>query len=1128
MRKFNNSLLHSASDLNAYLGCPHSVALSLRKLLDPDCLPPQAPDDEEAKIVAEAGNEHERNYLQQLKSQTTVVEISSDGSLEERVYATFEAMRGGAPIIYQAAFLRGPWHGFADFLRRVDEPSALNDWSYEPIDTKLARSPKASHLVQLGLYGDLIEMVQGRQPDRLHVVLGSGEEHSFAAKDFRHTIAASKNRYLGFVDGRTKGTSPEPCGACKLCGWRDVCTDEWERTDDLSRVAGLSRPQAKKLRAADISTLTSLAQTPPGTVVQKLAAGTFEKLRAQADLQLRGYVDGALVELLPVEPARGFLRLPEPDPADLFFDLEGDPLHEGGLEYLWGVHFRDQAKQKQFAHYWAHDREAERAAFEAVVDWFTAHLAEHPNAHIYHYAAYEVSVLRRLSTAFASREDEVDALLRAEKFVDLFTVARAAIRTSERDMSLKTLEHFFAPKREEDVKAAGESIVQYHRWLECGEQPLLDSILAYNRVDCENTEGLRDWLLSLRPAHLPWWEKEPEAPLAEAKAAERDEREAVREAVRQAVEASPHLGGDVRELLVQLVDFHKRAKKPAQWAVFDRCDAEAHELIDDLECIGCLSPNGAAWLRQEKRSTIACYSYPPQETKLKVGAEAIHAPTGMKLGKIVALDTTACWVEVKRQLRGEDQFPEGGSIILGWPLDDKVLEAGLRRTISALAAGHGSKAVLDLLERRSPRLIGWEGGALVRSGESLVEACTLRTLALDESLLFIQGPPGTGKTHTSAHVILALIAAGKRVGVSSNSHKAINNLLAKVEELAREQPINFIGVKKASENDPDSFLNGERIGDTIDNEAVEMGGWDLIGGTAYLFARPEMAAAVDYLFVDEAGQVSLGNMLAMAGATQNIVLVGDQMQLAQPIQGAHPGQSGLSALDYFLQGDATIAPDKGILLDTSWRMHPSICGFISEAVYDARLKAHQDCSRQQLILNGSTHPWLKADGISIADMAHQGCSQSSEEEALAVRDLIDALIGTEFVDRDGAKGTLRLQNILLVAPYNAQVNLLRDRLPDGARVGTVDKFQGQEAEVVIVSLATSSPEDLPRHVDFFYSKNRLNVAISRARTLAVVLMNPRLLELDAASVDHLRMVNTLAWARDYAGGVSVAPTPAAA
>jgi uncharacterized protein len=245
------------------------------------------------------------------------------------------------------------------------------------------------------------------------------------------------------------------------------------------------------------------------------------------------------------------------------------------------------------------------------------------------------------------------------------------------------------------------------------------------------------------------------------------------------------------------------------------------------------------------------------------------------------------------------------------------------------------------------------------------------------------------------------------------------------------------------------------------------------------------------------------------------VLVGDQMQLSQPIQGAHPGESGQSALDYYLQGESTIAPDKGILLDTSWRMHPSICSFISEAVYDGRLHTHPDCERQQLEIENGTHPALKPRGMSIVEMAHEGCSQSSEEEARLARTLIDQLIGTEFIDRHSKRAMIGLQNILIVAPYNAQVNLLKAHLPDGAQVGTVDKFQGQEAEVVIASLATSSPDDLPRHVDFFYSKNRLNVAISRARTLAIVLMNPRLLELDATSVDHLRMVNTLAWAKAF-------------
>jgi uncharacterized protein len=255
----------------------------------------------------------------------------------------------------------------------------------------------------------------------------------------------------------------------------------------------------------------------------------------------------------------------------------------------------------------------------------------------------------------------------------------------------------------------------------------------------------------------------------------------------------------------------------------------------------------------------------------------------------------------------------------------------------------------------------------------------------------------------------------------------------------------------------------------------------------------------------------------MGSSAKNIILVGDQMQLGQPIQGSHPGESGLSVLEYLLEGDATIAPEKGILLDTSWRMHPEICSFISDAVYDGRLRAHENNARQELLLAADAHPVLRSYGISLVDVDHSCCSQRSDEEAQLVVELVRSLQGQRFIDRHGVTRDITLENILVVAPYNMQVNLLRSRLPEGARVGTVDKFQGQEAEVVIVSMTTSTPEDLPRHVDFFYSKNRLNVAISRARTLAIVLSNPKLVELDATEVEHLRLVNTLAWLRAEMG-----------
>lgn len=1129
LRIYDDQLLHSPTDIVRFLGCAHAAALEYRKLTRPDSLPDRAEDDAMASLVAQSGLDHEDAYRARLEATGGLVEIPTKGTLAQRAAATVEAMRSGAAHIFQAAFLDAPWHGFADFLRRVEEPSELGAWSYEPVDTKLARSVKPAYIVQLGLYSDMIARIQGTRPRRVHVALGSGVEESFRLVEFARTLEAAKARYLDFIADGAPESRPEPCSACGLCGWRDYCAGLWEAEDHLSRVAGLGRPQAKKLETAGIGTMAALAEADPETRIPRMAPATFGKLRAQARLQKARMAGGdPVVETLPPEPGRGFSLLPPPHPADLFFDLEGDPLTEGGLDYLWGVHYR-QTGAPLFYHRWGHDSDAERIAFEATVDWMVAHLEANPGAHIYHYAPYEVTSLRRLSTLHASREEVVDRLLRERKLVDLYAVLRQAIRTSEPNLSLKTMEVFFAEKRQEAVTNAGDSIIEYKSWQETGEQRILDDILAYNKVDCENTEALRDWLVTLRMDDLPWREVGPVAAVPDEKSEARAEAEAAAAALLAAIgQGSVPPSERGRDLVGHLTQFHRRADKPALWAMFDRAEREAEELVDDGECIGGIEPlrdESGAWQWPEKRSTCAAYRFPPQDTKLRKGASVIHAPTLRKVGTITEIDTRAGTLVMKRQLRGGETFPEDGALIPEPTINNRPLVSAVRRVAKYWATGSNEvieegadddgeryRALVGLIEREHPHLLDWNGGPMVQEGESLVDAATLRCLSLDRSSLFIQGPPGTGKTYTSAHVIVSLLAAGKRVGVSSNSHKAINNLLHKVEEVAKETGLVFCGVKKCTKDDDSTRLNGRIITDVESNTDVFDYNPDLIGGTAWLFADKGMDQWLDYLFIDEAGQVSLGHLIAMGAAARNVVLVGDQMQLGQPIQGSHPGESGLSVLDYLLEGEATVAPDRGILLDTSWRMHPDICRFISEAVYDGRLKAHPDCARQTLHLREGHDPALASHGIRFVAMGHQGCGQRSDEEAARVKQLCDSLLGTPFTDRTGQTGKIGWDNILIVAPYNMQVNALTEALPKAARVGTVDKFQGQEAEVVIVSLTTSSPEDLPRHVDFFYSKNRLNVALSRARTLALVLANPKLLELDAKSVEHLRLVNTLAWA----------------
>ena len=340
-------------------------------------------------------------------------------------------------------------------------------------------------------------------------------------------------------------------------------------------------------------------------------------------------------------------------------------------------------------------------------------------------------------------------------------------------------------------------------------------------------------------------------------------------------------------------------------------------------------------------------------------------------------------------------------------------------------------------------------------------------------------------------------------------------MLREVETLAAAQGLRCRGVKKSSRDDQ-MLGTGGWIDETFSNKAVEPG-HQLVAGTAWLFARPEHDRAFDYLFIDEAGQVGLANVVAMSVAARNVVLVGDQMQLSQPIQGTHPGGSGTSALQHLLCDHATVPPERGVFLAETRRMHPDLCGFVSAAVYEGRLRSAAGTERQRIGAAPSLDPdAIAAAGLRFVAVESLGRTQRSPEEAERLARTYRALLRQPWTDRQGATRPLGTDDILVVSPYNMQVELLKRTLPAGARVGTVDKFQGQEAAAVLLSMATSSGDDLPRNIEFLYSRNRLNVAISRARCLAVIFANPRLLEISCSKIAQMELVNSLCWARSYA------------
>jgi predicted RecB family nuclease len=1135
MKTYHGNPLYSATDLLNFLGCSHSTALDLG-VLDGTGSPWNEKKDEYLELLGEKGLEHEQAYLAKLKADgRIVIEIKKDDSLETMAEATRKAMRDGVDVVYQGALTAPGWHGYSDFLLRVESASDLGRWSYEVADTKLARKAKPKHVVQLCVYSEMVRREQGILPQHAHVMLGDGREETLRLHDYLYYCNRARDRFNDFVAGRKVPTLAERCPHCSMCHWSERCADEWDRDGNLRLVAGLGTIQALKLRAAGINSIDALAAITEDASVTKMQSTTLLRLRSQAALQVFNRTTRQnKVELLPCVGRCGFARLPQRNAGDLFFDMEGDPTYDkqGSLEYLFGFHYQDDGEDR-FTPFWARDREGERKAFEDALDFITSRLEKYPAAYVYHYASYEqialkrlareyggssrhLDALLRLAQSYGTRENEVDDLLRNRKMVDLYKVVREAIQTSEPAYSLKNLEVFFAEKRTEAVKSGGESIVAFEKWIKTRDESLLKGIEDYNAVDCRSTRLCRNWLLSLRPDEVAWFDP----------VAERSADEAVKDQERREEDARINAMCDIlvagtdgeeyewRELLGCLLQYHRREASSEWRQYFDRLDPSA-DTIADSDSIGCLEVDTTFQPRLDKKSTIWRLKFPEQDFKLGVGDKPVRTDTENEAGEIVAVNQSERWLEI-RVGPSRPPFKEQTSLIPAKPRMDKIKRAAIDRYVQAVINERQDEyaSVTSVLRRDKPRL---NGGYILRS-ESDQTVETVDAIArMDRSHLVIQGPPGCGKTYVSAHAIVALIADRKRIGVMSMSHKAINNLLHKVEEVANEKGVSFKGIKRS--NDEDQYLNGTVITDEADNKVAFAGGYDIVGGTAWLFASPDMDRKLDYLFIDEAGQVSLADIVASGQCAENIVLVGDQMQLPQVSKGKHPSGSGVSGLEYLMRDWATVPPDRGVFLERTWRMHPRLCRFVSDAFYDGRLESAECTNGQMLNLQADCDGILASTGLKFIPIEHEGNSQKSSEEAMALDRAYRSLLGQPWVNQRGETRVIGTDDILVVSPYNMQVNLLKQRLPAGARVGTVDKFQGQQAAAVLVSMASSSADEAPRGIDFLFSRNRLNVALSRARCLSVIFCSPALLDLVCTDLERMKLVNTVCWANEFAASM---------
>ncbi|HVA32666.1 MAG TPA: DEAD/DEAH box helicase, partial [Candidatus Baltobacteraceae bacterium] len=554
---------------------------------------------------------------------------------------------------------------------------------------------------------------------------------------------------------------------------------------------------------------------------------------------------------------------------------------------------------------------------------------------------------------------------------------------------------------------------------------------------------------------------------------------------------------------------HWREHKPIYWRFHDRCESHRDDpqaLIDDAESIIALEPYGAP--EKVKQSWAHTFRFPPQFHKVEAG-EGFDVESKCKTGKITAVedgDEYGRLVLLRGHSLAELPLPKAITLRKIVPASS-VLEAIARFGEALLADGVRCRyrAAYDVLVGAAPRMRGRAAGSIIQPATPDVASVLALCESLDDSYLFVQGPPGSGKTYLGARLIADLLARGKRVGVTANSHKAIHNLLDEVERVAEERGLDFAGLKKCTKDDDGTVYTSKHF--TSNEKSIADANAQLVAGTAWAFGVGAMDRRLDYLFIDEAGQVALPHAIAVMTAAKSTILLGDPLQLAQVSHTQHPGDLGASVLEHLLETDLRpIAPDRGVLLTDSYRMHPDVCGFISDLLYEGRLHAAGDRDRQAV-----SSPGLSGTGLRYLPVDHVGNSQRSDEEAERIVHEVDLLLQGTVRDIHGVTRKLQPADIIVVTPYNAQVRRLRRALDGagfaGVEAGTVDKFQGREAFVVFFSTAASSAEEAPRGIGFIFDRQRFNVAISRARALAVMVGSPALLNHRAGSVEEVRVVN---------------------
>lgn len=1102
------------SKITAWLDCAHF--LTLKHQVESGLLP--APEDGAlsafSRLLMDKGMDHELACLAEYDARgLRVHRVAPRGKGES--FAAWTARVGDVlsldvDVLYQVPLIHDGVRGVADFLLRVVDDSGLATW--EPVDSKLAREQaKPGHVLQLCFYADAVEAATGRRPAQMHLWLGSGRVETLRVGDFAaywRRLRSSLATALEAPVAESVETSPEPCAHCDFCEFADVCTDQWRAEDSLVFIAGIRTADRDALTAAGVQTRAGLATvTDP---VPALAAARQQRLTTQAALQVAAN-EGSPPPFQIVEPGedptwgRGFEQLPEPDAGDVFLDFEGHPFWRAdrGLFFLFGLIERGASGDWVYRTWWAHDVDQEGVAAGLLVEHLAARRAEHPAMHVYHYNHTERSALQSLCAQYGVAQVALNELVETGAFVDLLLVARNAIQVGAESYGLKALEKLTDYLRLAEIDKGAGAVLEYEAYLK-GSTEALSQIAAYNEDDVRATRALRDWLVVHRPQELVWREAElvPEDTTPELDA--------------KVVALHAFGEGTVEHLMGDVLGYWKR-----EWLAYvapqlARCEADTDDLLDEPDVLAGLvlqssherlGKNGKPLKHKGFR-----HSLPEQEhAKLDAGDDVLFRSeeATLRFGTVVAFDDEAGTVDLTFSGEPDEIALPAGVVVRNTYVRPKPKPEVLDELADLVLDGSadvGAPLAMSLLRRDLPRFTaggGPAGGVFCDDVDSMIGWVG----DLDESCVAVQGPPGTGKTYRASHLVHALIKSGKRVGITGPSHYAVDNLLeAVVGVFSQKGELDELCAVRKPKAVPPSERQLPSTTYTMSNSEAAKDKYNLVAGTTWLFASKDVRAApVDVLFVDEAGQVSIADALATTRATSSMLLFGDPLQLPQVAQAAHPKGAGESVLQHVIGDAVTMRAERGVFITQTRRMHPDVCGFISNEIYEGRLTSHASCGVQTTDV-GTGLRWIRAE--------HVGCETSSEEEAELVVREIELLIGKSWTDAAGAERSMTAGDVIVVAPYNDQVDLLQAMLDAnpvtaGVAVGTVDRFQGREAAVVFFSMTTSSAADMPRNGEFLFSRNRLNVAVSRARCVVYLVCTEALLGSRARNVEEMRLISTL-------------------